>query len=144
MIVFNKAETSDLPVGGFSEKQVKNILEYNSVEKMYAGGIYFVSAIMGLGAKNGGELTDKHYRKIYRSQQEMFSEPDDMDYATLYTYNIMPEQIKNEVVEYSKVCARDETDLIYANSGLYCIEQEMKTLRVNIQRIINARWFICF
>ena len=126
MIVFNKADTSDLPVGGFSEKQVKNILEYNSVEKMYAGGIYFVSAIMGLGAKNGGELTDKHYRKIYRSQQEMFSEPDDMDYATLYTYNIMPEQIKNEVVEYSKVCARDKTDLIYANSGLYCIEQEME------------------
>ena len=126
MIVFNKADTSDLPVGGFSEKQVKNILEYNSVEKMYAGGIYFVSAIMGLGAKNGGELTDKHYRRIYRSQQEMFSEPDDMDYATLYTYNIMPEQIKNEVVEYSKVCARDETDLIYANSGLYCIEQEME------------------
>lgn len=126
MIVFNKADTSDLPEGGFSEKQVKNILEYNSVEKMYAGGIYFVSAIMGLGAKNGGELTDKHYRKIYRSQQEMFSEPDDMDYATLYTYNIMPEQIKNEVVEYSKVCARDKTDLIYANSGLYCIEQEME------------------
>lgn len=126
MIVFNKADTSDLPEGGFSEKQVKNILEYNSVEKMYAGGIYFVSAIMGLGAKNDGELTDKHYRRIYRSQQEMFSEPDDADYATLYTYNIMPEQIKNEVVEYSKVCARDKTDLIYANSGLFCIEQEME------------------
>ena len=126
MIVFNKADTSDLPEGGFSEKQVKNILEYNSVEKMYAGGIYFVSAIMGLGAKNDGELTDKHYRRIYRSQQEMFSELDDTDYATLYTYNIMPEQIKNEVVEYSKVCARDKTDLIYANSGLFCIEQEME------------------
>ena len=126
MIVFNKADTSDLPEGGFSEKQVKNILEYNSVEKMYAGGIYFVSAIMGLGAKNDGELTDKHYRKTYRSQQKMFSEPDDVDYATLYKYNIMPEQIKNEVVEYSKVCARDKTDLIYANSGLYCIEQEME------------------
>ena len=126
MIVFNKADTSDLPEGGFSEKQVKNILEYNSVEKMYAGGIYFVSAIMGLGAKYDGELTDKHYRRIYRSQQEMFSEPDDADYATLYTYNIMPEQIKNEVVEYSKVCARDKTDLIYANSGLFCIEQEME------------------
>ena len=126
MIVFNKADTSDLPEGGFSEKQVKNILEYNSVEKMYAGGIYFVSAIMGLGAKNDGELTDKHYRRIYRSQQEMFSEPDDADYATLYTYNIMPEQIKNEVVEYSKVCVRDKTDLIYANSGLFCIEQEME------------------
>ena len=38
----------------------------------------------------------------------------------------MPEQIKNEVVEYSKVCSQTETDLIYANSGLFCIEQEME------------------
>ena len=126
MIVFNKADTSDLPEGGFSEKQIKNILEYNSVEKMYAGGIYFVSSIMGLGAKSDGDLTDKHYRKTYRSQHEMFSDPEDMDYATLYIYNIMPEQIKNEIVEYSKACSQNETDLIYANSGLYCIEQEIE------------------
>lgn len=126
MIVINKADSSNLPEGGFSERQSKNILEYNSVEKMYAGGIYFISSIMGLGAKNDGELTDKHYRKIYRSQQEMFSDPEDIDYATLYVYNIMPEQIKNEVVEYSKACSQSETDLIYANSGLFCIEQEME------------------
>lgn len=126
MIVLNKAECSNLPESGFSAKQVQNILEYNSVEKMYAGGIYFVSSIMGLGAKNNGNLTNKHYRKIYRSQQEMFSDPEDVDYATLYIYNIMPEQIKNEVVEYSKACSQTETDLIYANSGLYCIEQEME------------------
>ena len=126
MIVLNKAECSNLPESGFSARQVKNILEYNSVEKMYSGGIYFVSSIMGLGAKNDGNLTNKHYRKIYRSQQEMFSDPEDVDYATLYNYNIMPEQIKNEVVEYSKVCSQTETDLIYANSGLFCIEQEME------------------
>lgn len=126
MIVLNKADSSDLPEGGFSEKQIKNILEYNSVEKMYAGGIYFVSSIMGLGAKKDGDLSDKHYRKTYRSQQEMFSNPEDVDYATLYIYNIMPEQIKNEVVEYSKACSQSETDLIYANSGLFCIEQEME------------------
>jgi len=47
MIVLNKADCSDLPEDGFSAKQVQNILEYNSVEKMYAGGIYFVSSIMG-------------------------------------------------------------------------------------------------
>lgn len=74
MIVLNKADCSDLPEDGFLAKQVQNILEYNSVEKMYAGGIYFVSSIMGLGAKNDGNLTDKHYRKTYRSQQEMFAD----------------------------------------------------------------------
>lgn len=126
MIVLNKADCSDLPEDGFSPKQIQNILEYNSVEKMYAGGIYFVSSIMGLGAKNDGNLADKHYRKTYRSQQKMFADPEDVDYATLYIYNIMPEQIKKEVVEYSKACLQTESDLIYANSGLFCIEQEME------------------
>lgn len=126
MIVLNKADTSDLPEKGFSEKQIRSIREYNAVEKMYASGIYFVSSIMGLGAKNNGRLADKYYRKTYRSQQEMFSDPEDLDYITLYTYNLMPEQIKNEMVKYSKICTQSKTDLIYANSGLFCIEQEME------------------
>lgn len=126
MIVLNKADSSDLPAGGFSEKKIKDILHYNSVEKMYAGGIYFVSSIMGLGAKNDGKFSDKYYRKTYRSQYEMFTDPEDLDYMTVYIYNIMPEQIKNEIVEYSKACTQSETDLIYANSGLFCIEQEIE------------------
>lgn len=122
MIVVNKADGADLPEKGFSREQVKDILEYNAVEKMYAGGIYFVSSIMGLGAKNNGELKDKHYRKTYRSQQDMYMDPEDEDYAELYKYNIMPEQIKNNAVEYSKKAS----NLIYGNSGLYCIEREME------------------
>jgi len=122
MIVVNKADSSDLGEGGFSQKKEQEILEYNSVEKMYAGGIYFVSSIMGLGAKNNGILADKHYRKTYRSQQEMYSNPEDEDYVTLYKYNIMPEQIKENVIEYSTHCP----NIVYANSGLYCVEKEME------------------
>lgn len=122
MIILNKADGSDLDEGGFSAKKEQEILEYSSVEKMYASGIYFVSSIMGLGAKNNGVLIDKHYRKIYRSQQEMYNDPEDEDYATLYTYNIMPYQIKKGVEKHSADC----TNLIYANSGLYCVEQEME------------------
>lgn len=122
MIVLNKADGSDLDEGGFSKRKEQEILEYSSVEKMYSSGIYFVSSIMGLGAKNDGILLDKHYRKIYRSQQEMYNDPDDEDYATLYKYNIMPYQIKKNVEKYSGECE----NLIYANSGLYCIEQEME------------------
>lgn len=122
MIILNKADGSDLAEDGFSNEQVKDILEYNAVEKMYASGIYFVSSIMGLGAKNNGELVDKHYRKTYRSQQGMYSDPDDLDYATLYKYNIMPKQIKKNAMEYSAQCE----NLIYANSGLYCVEMEME------------------
>lgn len=122
MIVLNKADGSDLVEGGFSKEQIREILEYEAVERMYSSGIYFVSSIMGLGAKNDGELVDKHYRKIYRSQQDMYSDPEDVDYATLYKYNIMPEQIKESAVEYSENCP----SLIYANSGLYCIEREIE------------------
>ena len=122
MIILNKADGSDLAEDGFSKEQVKDILEYNAVEKMYASGIYFVSSIMGLGAKNNGELIDKHYRKTYRSQQEMYSDPEDLDYAALYKYNIMPEQIKSNAMDYSSQCS----NLIYANSGLYCVEMEME------------------
>lgn len=122
MIVLNKADGSDLPEDGFTARQVQDILEYRAVEKMYASGIFFVSSIMGLGAKNGGDLRDKHYRRIYRSQQEMYSDPEDMDYATLYRYDIMPEQIKAEICRLSE----EHTDLVYANSGLFCIEREME------------------
>lgn len=122
MIIMNRADISDLDEGGFSRKKEQKILEYNSIEKMYASGIYFVSSIMGLGAKNNGVLLDNHYRKIYRLQQEMYNNPEDEDYATLYKYNIMPYQIKKNVKKYSSECP----NLIYANSGLYCVEQEME------------------
>lgn len=122
MIVLNKADSSDLPEDGFSEEHIKEILEYAAVEKMYAAGIYFVSSIMGLGAKKNGELTDKHYRKTYRLQEDMFADPEDEDYMVLYDYNIMPEQLKNNAASYSGKCH----DRIYVNSGLYCVESEME------------------
>ncbi len=122
MIVLNKADVSDLPENGFSEKQIKNIKEFRSVEKMYASGIFFVSSIMGLGAKNDGKLGDKYYRKIYKLQTDAFSDAEDEDYLQLFTYNIMPWQIKEEVIAYSA----DEQNVIYANSGLHCIETEIE------------------
>lgn len=122
MIIMNKADGSDLDEDGFTAKKEQEILEYSSVEKMYASGIYFVSSIMGIGAKNNGVLTDKHYRRIYRSQLGMYEDPEDEDYATLYKYNIMPRQIKRGVMEYSANC----NNIVYANSGLYCVEREME------------------
>ena len=122
MIVFNKADNSELPEDGFSENQIRNIKEFNSVEKMYAGGIFFLSSIMGLGSKSGGKFDDKHYRKIFKQQNNTFTDPEDEDYMTLYKYNIMPEQIKEEMIEASK----EEDNLIYVNSGLFCVEKEME------------------
>lgn len=55
-----------------------------------------------LGQKEKEKLTDKYYRKTYRSQQEMFSDSEDVDYMTLYIYNIMPEQIKKRLLHIQK------------------------------------------
>lgn len=92
------------------------------IEKMYASGIFFVSSIMGLGGKNDGEFVDRFYRKTFRTQSPTFSDPEDIDYMSLYKYNIMPAQVKQNALDY---CQKNE-NLIYANSGLYCIEKEIE------------------
>ncbi len=122
MIVVNRADQADLEGEALSDAQIAEILEYDSVEAMYASGIFFVSSIMGLGAKLDGNLEDKFYRKTFRQQKDAYSDPEDEYYTTLYKFNIMPEQIKKRVLKKSGQYA----DRIYANSGLYCIEEEME------------------
>lgn len=122
MIVVNCADQAGFEDGSLSDKQVAEILEYNSVEKMYASGIFFISSIMGLGAKLNGELTDEFYRETFRRQREAYLDIEDEYYTSLYKFNIMPEQIKNRAMKYSA----QQSNLIYANSGLYCIEEEME------------------
>lgn len=123
MIVCNRADQADLQGECLDDVQVTEILEYNSVEEMYASGVYFVSSIMGIGSKNNGELTDNFYRKTYRQQKDAYENPEDEYYTSLYKYNIMPEQIKKKVLTYSAECK----NLVYANSGLYCVEREIET-----------------
>lgn len=122
MIVFNKSDEADLPGNEFTKKQEENILSFRAIEKMYASGIFFVSSIMGLGAKTDGEFVDRFYRKTFRMQNPAFSDPEDIDYLMLYRYNIMPEQLKQNALMNSS----ENPDLIYANSGLYCIENEIE------------------
>ena len=115
MIVVNKADSARLPREGFSAREVKNIMEYSSVEKMYAAGIFFVSSIMGLGAKTKGVFKDEYLMQEYYMRQPAYETPGSPFYTTLYKYNIMPEQIKEEM---SLLCT-EHPALVYANSGLY-------------------------
>lgn len=39
---------------------------------------------MGLGGKNDGEFVDRFYRKTFRTQSPTFSDPEDIDYMSLY------------------------------------------------------------
>jgi len=122
MIIFNKADCSNVEGDHLTVAMEKKILEYNSVEKMYSAGIYFTSSIMGLGSKNKGKFLDHHYRKMYRAQKIYYNDPDDVEYTRLYKYNIMPYQIKEDMIASMSVA----DNLVYANSGLMSVEQEME------------------
>ncbi len=122
MIVVNKADSVELPKNGLGSDEINDIMEYESVEKMYSSGIYFVSSIMGLGAINPDGIVSDYLLDVFDEKEKKFSDPKARSYKKLYEYNIMPEQMKKRALEYSQDC----DNIIYANSGLYCIEMEME------------------
>ncbi len=122
MIVINKADSVELPKSGLSSEDISGIMEYESVEKMYSSGIYFVSSVMGLGAKNEDGFISEYLADVFDEKKRKFSDPTARSYKKLYEYNIMPAQIKKKAVDYSQNCS----NLIYANSGIFCVEMEME------------------
>ena len=122
MIVVNKADSTELPKNGFKSDDITAIMEYESVNKMYSSGIYFVSSVMGLGAKNIDGIISDYLLDVFDEKEKKFSDPNARAYKKLYEYNIMPAQMKQHAVEYSLAC----DNIIYANSGLYCVEMEME------------------
>lgn len=123
MILVNKADKNDLNRKGSTEKEEKIILRQAIPRNLYSGGIFYVSSIMGLGSKNGGDFLDDFYDETFEDQERKYRDPANKRYKRLYQYNIMPAQIK----EKSNREAELEKNLIYANSGLYSVETEIET-----------------
>lgn len=121
MIAVNKADAADLPNGLFSQDQIEQNMEMAIPRHLYAQGIYFVSSILGLGAKTNGRFTSDNYAEKYEDQERKYSNPDNRFYKMLYRYNILPGQISERTNLESEKCS----NLVLANSGLYCIEQEI-------------------
>lgn len=121
MIVVNKADGAELPKGSFDEDDIERIMDSAIPRHLYAQGIYFVSSILGLGSKTSGEFISDNYAEKYEDQERKYSNPDNRFYKRLYTYNILPGQISERTTSESEKC----TDLVFANSGLYCVEQEI-------------------
>lgn len=117
MIVVNKADKAKLPKGGFEQEQIDDILRQAIPRKMYSFGIYYVSSVMGLGAKveNNGDFVDDNYARIYMTEKANFSEPKGRFYTQLYKYDILPGQMKDTSIKVSGECE----NLVYANSGMY-------------------------
>ncbi len=121
MIVVNKADAAELPKGSFSQDDVDQIMDMAVPRHLYAQGIYFVSSVLGLGAKTQGEFSNDNYAEKYEDQERKYSNPDNRFYKMLYRYDILPGQISARTNAQSQSCP----DLILANSGLYCVEQEI-------------------
>ncbi|MBM6676130.1 dynamin family protein [Olsenella uli] len=118
MIVVNKADAADLSEGGLTPDDVDYVMGTAVARNMYAQGIYFVSSVMGLGAKTGGHLSDRHYDRCYRQLLASYQDPEDRYYTRLYDYDLMPTQLRTEMLADAEGCA----DTVLANSGLYSVE----------------------
>lgn len=123
MIIVNKADAASLKKTGLTEDDRDRILSLAIPRKLYSGGIYFVSSIMGLGSKNDEDFIGDHNAEIFEDQRNKYIDPKSRFYKQLYRYNILPEQIKRK---YDALSERHK-NLLYANSGLYSVEQAIET-----------------
>ena len=127
MIIVNKADEADLEEEegkvGLSASREKRLLSLAIPKNLYGEGVFFVSSIMGLGTKINEQFSDKHYLRVYSRSKNEYSDPLDPLYQRLYRYNIMPEQLKRKSIEQAEQC----NDLVYANSGLFSVEEEIQT-----------------
>lgn len=122
MIVVNKADNAGVQQQISESEERERILMQAVPRNLYSGGIFFVSSIVGLGAKTGGKFIDLVYEDVYDAQYLRYQDPENKHYRRLYRHNILPEQIKR----YSDERAEKQENLIYANSGLFSIETEIE------------------
>lgn len=123
MIVVNKADAARLPKEGFDAEDIERIKNYTVPRNLYSDGIYYVSSVMGLGAKNDGSYLNDHYAEMYEDLSKKYGNPSSKYYKTLYKYNITAEQLKQKMVESAAACP----NLILANSGIQSVENEIDT-----------------
>lgn len=122
MIVVNKADSAGIQRRGTTTAEQNRILGQAVPRNLYSGGLFYVSSILGLGAKTDGEFLDYVYEDIYDAQVNRYDNPDHKHYRTLYLFDIMPAQIKKRADEL----AAKQEDLVYANSGLFTVETEIE------------------
>jgi GTPase SAR1 family protein len=123
MIIVNKADAASLKKNGYTEEDRDRILNLSIPRNLYSGGIYFVSSIIGLGAKNDEVFINDHNAEVFDDQKSKYSDPKSRFYKQLYHYDILPEQIRKRYDAESET----HSNLLYANSGLFAIEQAIKT-----------------
>lgn len=122
MIVVNKADGLKPQTGGVLAVEQERTLSQAVPRNLYSGGLFYVSSILGLGAKNNGEFRDESFAETFEEQVYKYNDPTARRYRTLYTLNIMPAQLKHRANKE----AAEQQDLVYVNSGLFSVEREIE------------------
>lgn len=122
MVIANRADCAKLPRDGFQEEDVENKIGQTVCQTLHSHRVFYVSSIVGLGAKQGEEFIDEDYQDVFDKEIDSYTNPDAKHPKALYKYNIVPEQIKRRCVERSEI----ESNKAFANSGLFWIEQEIR------------------
>lgn len=125
MIVVNKADGANLPKNGFAEDEVDEILHEAIPKNLYSSGIYFVSSIIGLGAKTNGYFIDDHCDETFENNKQRYVDESNRHYKELYKYDIMPEQIRVKAMNAAEEEAKENK--LYSNSGLFSVEDAIRT-----------------
>ena len=122
MVVANRADCAKLPKDGFREEDIENKLGQTVCQTLHSQRIFYVSSIVGLGAKQVEDFIDEDYQDVFDKEIESYTNPNAKHPKSLYRYNIIPEQIKKHCMERSG----REPNRAFANSGLFWIEQEIR------------------
>ena len=125
IVIVNKSDEKDEDV--LKEKKTK--CDKLRVTKWHSSRVLFVSSILGLGSKKKNPLdkvgwTDRQYFKIFYQQKSCFSDEQDPFYMQLYKYNFLPQRRSDEVTKEA-MNLTDESEVIYYNSGLATVEEEI-------------------
>lgn len=124
MIIVNKADEKSKNTLIKKQEKVGDL----KVTSWKPSRIYFTSSIISLGEKIENprceeSWIDGEYAYTYHCNYKKFDGSDERSLLELYKYNIVPQNIKDEVEERVKKCSRDE--LILWNTGIRSIECEI-------------------
>ena len=122
MVIVNRADSANLPKDGFEDSDIEEKLGQAVCSTLHSNRIFYVSSILGLASKQNGKLIDEYYQNVYDKEIRNYTDSNARTVKSLYRYNIIPEQIKENCDELSEA----QPNKLFAKSGLFWIEQEIK------------------
>ncbi|MCD8396907.1 MAG: dynamin family protein [Lachnospiraceae bacterium] len=123
MVVVNKSDQ-------VNPEKLKNSNEETALFNWKNNRLFFVSSIIGLGGKkedrdNESSWVDEDYSWTFDKEKNRFTQTNSSRYTQLYKYNRLPKSREENYALNIDSMEQNEANLLYINSGLHCIEEEI-------------------